>query len=674
MNDLEKPKVLIVEDDAIIAEQILTSLGLMGYRVIGVAASGEDALAQASAGRPDLALMDIHLRGEMNGIQAAEQIRLQMEIPIIYLTAYTEESLIQASTSTHAYGYLVKPVRERELRASIETALYKAEADRRLKHLNQMLRTVREVSQLIIREKDRFSLMERACQILYQLRENCLVWVRLDQESEEGAVPLAGTKEAVLFWKAVSRRCNELTSECPHHTALRERKAVIVQDIAAENSFGDWREKALASCLETGFEFRSGGWAPLLHGEQCYGVLCVLSVHPNLFTAEETELLQELANDLGFALHNIDLDEENKRTEKALRRATQRYRSLFEEAPAMYVITRDVAGTLVITDCNQRFCQTLGYHLEEILQRPLVEFYSPASRLLLMNGGFERTMAGLMGTEERELVRRDGSILPAAIQATPEIDAAGQTTGTQTMFIDITERKKAVEQLEQLTEQLRSLAVRQQTAIEVERAHIAREIHDEFGQSMTALKMDMTWLVKRMPEDDEKTERIRGMIAQVDDTIALIRRTATELRPQMLDDLGLNAALEWQAQEFTRRSGIPCRLKLPKDNLTSNPALNTTLFRIFQEALTNITRHAQATRVTTCLKKSDHTLILTIRDNGRGITQAELNDPGSLGLLGLRERAAQWGGKVAVSGRAGKGTSVTIRIPLPNLKQDGGDR
>ncbi len=241
-------------------------------------------------------------------------------------------------------------------------------------------------------------------------------------------------------------------------------------------------------------------------------------------------------------------------------------------------------------------------------------------------------------------------------------------------LLDVTEQKRAEAELAQSHEQLRALTTYWQASFEAERAHIAREIHDEFGQSMTALKMDLTWLARRLPEGDEKVDRIRGMTTLVDDSIALMRRIATELRPGLLDDLGLNAALEWQAVEFSKRRGIPCKLNLPKDDLALDPALNTTLFRIFQETLTNIARHAQATRVSASFKQKEQTLILTIRDNGRGITEAELTNPRSLGLLSLRERATQWGGQTTLRGEAGKGTTVTVRIPLPTSPVKGGKR
>jgi signal transduction histidine kinase len=270
--------------------------------------------------------------------------------------------------------------------------------------------------------------------------------------------------------------------------------------------------------------------------------------------------------------------------------------------------------------------------------------------------------------------RKDGTVFPTEHSVVPLENEQGKRIGWVSVVRDITERARAEKELEQSRERLRALTAYWQAAIETERAYIAREIHDEFGQSMTALKMDLTWLANRLPEGDERVERLRGMNTLVDESIALMRRIATELRPGLLDDLGLNAALEWQAQEFSRRSGIPCKLNLPKDDLALDLALNTTLFRIFQETLTNIARHAQATRVSASLKQTEQTLVLTMRDNGRGITEGELNNPRSLGLLGLRERAVQWGGETTIRGIVRKGTTVTVRIPLPASPAKGGGR
>ncbi len=310
--------------------------------------------------------------------------------------------------------------------------------------------------------------------------------------------------------------------------------------------------------------------------------------------------------------------------------------------------------------------QVLGQNGLEIMRTEWPEVDADRMRRAIAETGHWRG--------EATQVRKDGTRIPVEVSSMTLRDDRGQITGYVSANRDITERKRAEAELAQSHQQLRALTADWQTAMEDERANISREVHDEFGQSMTALKMDLRWLTKRLPEGDEKIERIRGMNTLVDDSIALMRRIATELRPAVLDDLGLNAALEWQAKEFSRRTAIPCTLNLPKNDLGLDPALCTSIFRTFQEALTNVSRHAQATRVDVSLRQEGHTVILTVGDDGRGISQSELADTRALGLLGLRERAAQWGGEITVRGTAGKGTTVSVRIPLPALRLIGGKR
>ncbi len=213
------------------------------------------------------------------------------------------------------------------------------------------------------------------------------------------------------------------------------------------------------------------------------------------------------------------------------------------------------------------------------------------------------------------------------------------------------------------TEQLRQLAAHLLSVREEERARISREVHDELGQSLTAVKMDLAWLEFRMPREGGMLERIRATRKLADSIIQSIRRISTELRPAVLD-IGLADAVEWQVQEFEARSGIPCTVRLlTREAVTANAS--TALFRILQETLTNVARHAEATRAEVVLQKQGNRLVLLIHDNGRGFDQANPAPSKSLGLLGMRERAAILGGRVDISSAPGQGTTVTAWIPLP---------
>jgi PAS domain S-box-containing protein len=235
---------------------------------------------------------------------------------------------------------------------------------------------------------------------------------------------------------------------------------------------------------------------------------------------------------------------------------------------------------------------------------------------------------------------------------------------------DISEIKIADEQLRRSRQQMRALAARLQSLREKERTDIAREIHDVLGQELTGMKIDLVWLKKRLPEAEKEMvrvkmeERLNATIELLDETLSTVKNLSAALRPKVLDTFGLSAAIEWQCQEFNRRTGIVCECRLPDDEIPLGRERSTALFRVFQETLTNVARHSQATSVVVKLKLDESKVILGVRDNGIGMTDEEISAPTSLGLLGMRERVAQFGGDITVKGKPGEGTSVIACIPL----------
>jgi signal transduction histidine kinase len=218
------------------------------------------------------------------------------------------------------------------------------------------------------------------------------------------------------------------------------------------------------------------------------------------------------------------------------------------------------------------------------------------------------------------------------------------------------------ERLRESEDKLRRLAAHLISVREEERAHIAREIHDELGQVLTGLKMEVTWLAKRL-KDKPLIEKTDSMCGLIDSTVQTVRKIATGLRPEMLDDMGLIAAVAWQAKEFQKRTGIRCRAKLPPES-KFDIDLSTTMFRIFQEILTNVARHSRATRVDIELGVGAEQMNLEVTDNGVGIQDSELHARKSLGLLGMQERALLFGGDVRITGTPGHGTRVSVNIPM----------
>jgi PAS domain S-box-containing protein len=274
-------------------------------------------------------------------------------------------------------------------------------------------------------------------------------------------------------------------------------------------------------------------------------------------------------------------------------------------------------------------------------------------------------------TIEYRIIRPDGQV--RFLQARGEVvfDSGGKPVKLMGTSQDITDRRRADEQLRASREQMRALSAHLQFIREEERTRIAREVHDELGQVLTALKMDLSLLNHKLLESSailpRRTlyEEIKSMSKKVDATIKSVRKIVTELRPEVLDHLGLRSAIEWQAQEFQARSGIECKLDPNIDFVeVGDRDSETAIFRILQEALTNVARHSGANHVDIFLTRLNGELILEVKDNGRGLTDDDLSKSRSFGLLGMRERALFLGGDVEVTGFPGKGTTVKVRVPL----------
>ncbi len=230
---------------------------------------------------------------------------------------------------------------------------------------------------------------------------------------------------------------------------------------------------------------------------------------------------------------------------------------------------------------------------------------------------------------------------------------------------EMNERMQAEEKLRKSREELRNLSAYLQSVREQERTLVAREIHDEMGQALTGLKMDLSWVKKRLPQASKSLfEKTESMLRLIDRTIQFSRKIISELRPGLLDDFGLAAAIEWQADEFQKRTGIQCEVTINPEDIILDKDLATAIFRIFQETLTNVARHANATRVEIGLEEKTDALELTVSDNGKGIKEEEISHPNAFGLIGIRERVYQFGGELNIRGIKAKGTTVTICVPL----------
>lgn len=277
--------------------------------------------------------------------------------------------------------------------------------------------------------------------------------------------------------------------------------------------------------------------------------------------------------------------------------------------------------------------------------------------------------SGLFAMDEFRFRRADGTFADVVIRGHVLRDLTGRAVKMVGGLSDVTARKQAEQKLAQTHRQLRALSARLESMREEERTRIAREIHDELGQLLTGLKMDLRWIENRLSSQDapSSVNRVLDKVVEatelVDATIASVQKIAADLRPGALDTLGLAAAIQHEAARFQGRTGIATRVHVPEPAPRVPGPAATAVFRILQEALTNVARHAGGTEVTIDLREEGERLVLQVRDNGRGLRPPELEHPKSLGLLGMRERANLLGGEMDFAGGPGGGTVVTLRLP-----------
>lgn len=464
-------KILIVEDQLIIAMDLKLTLEGLGYEVTGIAGTAEECFNFFEEEKPSLVLMDIMLSGNIDGISAAEVIHKRFDVPIIYLTAHSDDKSLSRANLTGPYGYIVKPIDERDLYTSIEIALHRFNIDKELK-----------------------------------------------------------------------------TSEIKYRTLFEQ------------------------------------------------------SLDP-IFIADESVL---------------------------------------------------------IVDANKAMIDLFEFPLGEIISHKAMKLFHDQSEfdeflnLVVKNGA--------VSNFECSMKSKSGKIIDVLISVRKYDYGKRQGCGYQGIIRDVTQQKLYFQELIRSRQELRNLTAYIESRREKERTDIAREIHDVLGQSLTALRIDLSWLRKKVNNDErEVIDKIGIMDRLINDIIITVRRLSASLRPGILDDLGLAAAIEWQGEEFRKRTGLACDIKCEElVNLPEDKAV--AFFRIFQEALTNIIRHSNADRVEISLGRIDDHIEMVIKDNGRGFTSDDLVNKGSYGIIGMRERVESFNGTLDITGSR-DGVNVRVLIP-----------
>lgn len=433
------------------------------------------------------------------------------------------------------------------------------------------------------------------------------------------------------------------------------------------------------TCHEPGWQWVAGAdhvrnWmgVPLVAAGKVIGLYSVDKVEPNFFRPEHARVAETLAARAASAIQNAQLFaqtqhyvaqleeriSERNRVEAALRESEERYRELFENArDAIYV--HDLQGNYV--SINRAAEKLSGYTRAEIIGHNFTEFISTEHIPRVRENFCGKLAQRGETTYEVDLIAKDGHRVPVEVSSRA-IYENGVIIGVQGTARDITERKQAQDALQMFSRQLIE-------AQEEERRRIARELHDQIGQVLTAVKMNLH-TVQRVCNGADAGSYIKDNIDAVDEALRLVRDLSVDLRPPLLDDLGLVTALRWYVDRYAKRTGIVADviIKLADENERFSRELETACFRIAQEALTNVVRHARATRVAVRLKKEDDVLVLCVRDDGVGFNPETLRSraprAATLGLLGMQERAHAAGGDVEINSEISQGTEIRLKLPL----------
>jgi PAS domain S-box-containing protein len=697
-------RILAIEDSEDDVVLLTRELRNGGYEPELERVDTADAMKSSIAEKDWDIIISDYIMPQFSGLRALDLLKQSgMDIPFIIVSGKIGEDIAVEAMKAGAHDYIVKgnlarlvPAVDREIREA-ETRKARKLAEDELKryqeHLEELVanRTteLKSANEQLKREiADRKLAEEALRQAVKRAKEERAKADAIIAALGDGIV-IQDREYRITYQNRIHKNIigDQTGQYC--YTAYRSSEG-ICDDCPIEMSFEDGRihkaertintDKGLLNIEVTASPLRDAT------GDIIAGIEIVRDVTER--RKMENELREHRDHlDLLIKERTAELRKVNRELRAEIMRRIQMEKDLIESQRFIHRIADATPNILYLYDVIENKNVYVNSQVKEILG------YTPEA-IKKMKGAFFKTLlhpedaAVISSTAERFLKARDGDIIESEYRLknaggewrwfySRDIIFKRTSDGLLKLILgisqDVTERKVVEEELRNSREQLRLLLAHLQSVREDERTRISREIHDELGQSLTALKIDLSWLLKRLNKDQGPlVEMAEDMSKLIDMNIQTVKRISAELRPGLLDDLGLPAAFEWQAEDFKKRTGIACRVTIRPEDIALDRNLSTALFRIFQETLTNVVRHAKATSVRASLRKKKDDVLLEVKDNGKGITERQIASPKSIGLIGMRERVHFFGGYLKITGSKDRGTTVTVSIPIDGSRENPG--
>lgn len=541
------------------------------------------------------------------------------------------------------------------------------QAEHEMQRLNRALRTISECNQVLVRATNEHDLLSLVCQGIVREGGYRLAWVGFAEGGEEKrVVPVAQAGDTTSYLESLApiTWADEERGQGPTGSAIRTGTIQVVRSIPTDPAFGPWREQALKRGYASSIALPLGSVSDdaSYSGPPLLGALSIYSDEPEAFDTAEISLLTELSHDLAYGIMALRTREEHHRAEEQLR---------FQKTLLECQSEAAIDGILVTTasrewlSFNQRFVEMWNLPDNVVANRANSQATEMVREMVCDPDTFVRQIRALYQDEHasrwNEVALKDGRTFES--YSAPVVDGEGCFYGRVWFYRDITERKNLFNQLSIANERLQMLSRRLVEVQEAERRHIARELHDEVGQALTGLHL-LLEMTSRVPPDQVPT-RVEEAHALVNDLMSRVRELSLNLRPAMLDDLGLLPTLRWFFNRYTTQTGVRVTFKHTSMEQRFDAEVETVVYRLIQEALTNVARHAGVDEVTVRLWSDAETLGVQIEDHGVGFDpQATLARESSSGLAGMQERVFLLGGELTIESAPGAGTCFVAELPL----------